>query len=221
MMRPGMAVLPWLVALLVAGCGGGGDEPTAPPSPEQALGPGGRCDLTALPSDDEGDRGEGSDPALRQELLELSEADQAERTGEVSGNNDAERTDRLKEIIGEYGWPTRRMVGEDGASAAWLIAQHSDQDLEFQRQALELMCAAALAGEADVTELAYLVDRVAVNSGEPQVYGTQVGSCEEGLAVPEPIADEAHVDERRAQAGLDPLEEYLEFVHDGCTSDGG
>jgi hypothetical protein len=211
-----------LVALLLAGgaaaCGGGGDDPADSPSPSASGAPiTGDCDLASLPPDEERDRGEGTEPELRQELLAMQDADQAERTGEVNANNDAERTDRLKEIIEEYGWPTRGMVGEDGASAAWLIAQHADQDPEFQRAALALMCTAALAGEADVTELGYLVDRVAVNAGEPQVYGTQIGDCEGGRAVPQPIADEAHVDERRAHVGMEPLEEYLEFFHDGCT----
>jgi hypothetical protein len=212
----GRVSLASLAVLLLAACGGG-DDPAVSPSPsgsEASVTAG--CDLEALPPDEERDRGEGGEPELRQELLEMQDADQAERTGEVNANHDAERTDRLKELIGEYGWPTRRMVGEDGASAAWLIAQHADQDPAFQREALALMCTAALAGEADVTELGYLVDRVAVNAGEPQVYGTQVGDCVDGRALPQPIADEAHVDERRAHVGMEPLEEYLEFFHEGC-----
>ncbi len=155
---------------------------------------------------------------LQAELVEMMDADQAERTGQVAGNGDRARTERLAEIIDEHGWPIRSLVGTDGATAAWLIAQHSDQDMEFQERALELMRAAVDDEEADPTELAYLEDRVASNRGEPQIYGTQV-SCVEGTPQPRPIADEEHVDERRAEVGLPPLSEYLEEMAAPCAEE--
>lgn len=155
---------------------------------------------------------------LQAELVEMQAADQAERTGEVAGNGDRERTARLAEIIDEYGWPTRSLVGAEGATAAWVIAQHSDLDVEFQERALELMRNAVADGEADPTELAYLEDRVAANHGEPQIYGTQIG-CVDGEAVPGPIADEEDVEERRAEMGLQPLSEYLEELAEICAEE--
>lgn len=85
-----------------------------------------------------------SHPALRTELLELQRVDQEVRaSGSIAasemGDVDAGNTARLKAIIAEYGWPTRSMVGEDGASAAWLLAQHADRDPEFQRSVLRVM----------------------------------------------------------------------------------
>ena len=41
---------------------------------------------------------------------------------------------RLREIIGRHGWPGKSLVGTDGAQAAWLLVQHSDQDRVFQKQ---------------------------------------------------------------------------------------
>jgi hypothetical protein len=158
-----------------------------------------------------------TEPELRAELVELLDADQAERTGEVTANNDRARTERLKEIIDEYGWPTVAQVGAEGATAAWAIAQHSDHDVEFQEQALELMTAAVAAGEADPSQLAFLVDRVAVNQGRPQTYGSQMG-CVDGTAVPAPIGDEDKVDQRRADIGLDPLADYLAQFAEACAS---
>lgn len=157
-------------------------------------------------------------PELQAELVEMQAADQAERTGQSSEDGDRERTKRLTEIIDEFGWPTRSLVGTDGATAAWVIAQHSDQDVEFQERALELMREAVTDDEADPTELAYLEDRVATNRGEPQIYGTQIG-CVDGEAVPGPIADEANVDERRADAGLQPLDEYLAELAELCAEE--
>ena len=46
---------------------------------------------------------------------------------------------KLQSIIAEIGWPTISKVGIEAASAAWLIAQHSDFDKDFQNRCLELM----------------------------------------------------------------------------------
>lgn len=159
------------------------------------------------------------EPELRAELLEMMEADQAERTGEVGGDwNDEERTARLVEIMDEHGWPGVDLVGEDGATAAWVIAQHSDLDVDVQERALELMREAVAAGQADATELAYLEDRVALNTGNPQIYGTQIG-CVDGRAEPAEMVDPESVDQRRAEAGLEPLADYLAELQPDCEAE--
>ncbi|SEF15130.1 DUF6624 domain-containing protein [Jiangella alba] len=186
------------LVLLVTGCAGDDDAGPAPtPSPaERAL-----------------------DQELQAELLELKAQDQAERSPEYIGEwHDQERTDRLAEIVDEHGWPGSDLVGTDGASAAWVIAQHSDLDPEFQQRALELMRPAAEAGRADLGELAYLEDRVALNAGGEQVYGTQI-ACVDGVPEPAPLADPETVDERRAEAGLDPLDEYLATLDEACAAE--
>jgi len=63
-------------------------------------------------------------------------------------------------------------------------------------------------GEASAKNLAYLVDRVLVNSGSPQVYGTQCRSVD-GELVSQEIEDASEVDQRRASVGLGPVAEYL------------
>ena len=73
------------------------------------------------------------------------------------------------------------------------------------------MGAAVDADDADPSDYAYLVDRVRVAKGEPQVYGTQWGSDAEGNPEPRtPIEDEAMVDVRRAAVGLGTIDDYLE-----------
>ena len=109
------------------------------------------------------------------------------------------------------------MVGIDGGTAAWLIAQHADFDVEYQER-MRLMRPLVNAGEADASEMAYLVDRVAVNNGEPQGYGTQIGCGPDG-AEPAKIADEANVDDRRAEVGLDPLADYLAEIDEMCATE--
>ena len=173
--------------------------------------------------DDDGDPGgtaaDVAEPALRQELLDMQEADQAERTGEADAVwDDRPRTERLAEIIDEHGWPGHDLVGEDGASAAWVVAQHSDLDVEFQRRALDLMRDAVERDDADATELAYLEDRVALADGGPQVYGTQIG-CVDGRAEPAELAEPDRVDDLRAEVGLEPLADYLAELADACAAE--
>jgi uncharacterized protein DUF6624 len=122
---------------------------------------------------------------------------------------DARNMDRLEEIIRQYGWPGKGLVGEEASKAAFLILQHSN--LTRQEKYLPLLKKAARKGDARPADVAMLEDRVLVRRGKKQVYGTQLRSGPEtgGKLVLEPIEDEKHVDKRRASVGLMPLKEYL------------
>jgi Family of unknown function (DUF6624) len=121
---------------------------------------------------------------------------------------DADNLTWLKDVVAEVGWPGRSIVGQDGAHAAWLLAQHADRDPAFQRRCLDLITEAAKSGEVSLTELAYLTDRVLLAEGQLQEYGTQMTGREEGWA-PRRLRDPANVDERRAAVSLGPLSENI------------
>ena len=40
---------------------------------------------------------------------------------------DRENTEWLGSVIDQQGWPTRTLVGDDGARNAWLLAQRADR----------------------------------------------------------------------------------------------
>jgi hypothetical protein len=61
------------------------------------------------------------------------------------------------------------------------------------------------ADEVEPVHTAYLLDRVCIRRGQPQVYGTQVGPDGQ----PFPIGDAVRVDARRRSVGLGPLATYL------------
>jgi len=113
---------------------------------------------------------------------------------------DAENANRLGQILSDHGWPGTSLVGEQGAHNAWLIAQHADHEAMVQRQALELLTDAVARGEARPRELAYLTDRVRLNEGREQVFGTQMRPDENARPVPAPIEDRERLDDRRAEA---------------------
>ncbi len=118
---------------------------------------------------------------------------------------DIESADFLEKVIEEHGWPTISMVGQDGADAAWLIAQHADARPELQQRALQLMEVAVANGEANPAKLAYLTDRVLVSQKKPQRYGTQFGVDSDGVHRPYRIEPGEAIDLRRAKVGLPPL----------------
>ena len=116
---------------------------------------------------------------------------------------DHTNTMHLRRIIAEHGWPTITLVGQDGARAAWLLAQHADADPAFQTECLGLMARAVARGEASRVSLAWLTDRVRLAHGDGQLYGTQF-EFRDGRWRPRHLADEK-VDERRRALGLDSL----------------
>ncbi|RPI92451.1 MAG: hypothetical protein EHM40_12990 [Chloroflexi bacterium] len=138
-------------------------------------------------------------------LLWMAKNDQHERQAFLNGkpwNNQIDRrnTQIMKKIVAQYGWPGEKQVGQLGAQAAWLLVQHADHDRAFQKQCHSLLAEAVKRNDAQAKHLAYLTDRVCVGDGVPQIYGTQFEY---------PIADQEHVDERRAAVGLSSLAEYL------------
>jgi hypothetical protein len=124
---------------------------------------------------------------------------------------DVENTKRMKEIVKQIGWPTLSLVGEEVSSDAWLLVQHADHDVAFQMRCLELMKAAD-EGDVEKHDIAYLEDRIRVNQGRGQIYGTQFRQ-ENQQHIPQPIEDEMNVDVRRAEMGMGPLSEQIELMY--------
>jgi hypothetical protein len=164
------------------------------------------------------------DEELRRELLARRDEDQRIRTlvspppgqhairlpDEVAAEwrrIDEDNTRWLGELIGARGWPGQTLAGEDGAAAAWLLAQHADGDPVRQRAFLDALRGAVGQGEASSAHLAYMEDRVRVNAEQPQLYGTQF-TVTNGHFGPCPIEDPHRLDERRAEAGLEPFADY-------------
>jgi len=133
--------------------------------------------------------------ALRQELLALAEQEQRFGSRSQADNRDSEEaqrqllepmgrlTQRQADILDTYGWPAKSLAGEDGAEAAWTLALHTMHDPDVLRRCLALLEDAAVAGEAEPWQVAFLVDRVALVERNIQVYGTTIcGKRMGGLA---------------------------------------
>lgn len=133
---------------------------------------------------------------------------------QVEKDNFARHQPVLEDIVKRYGYPGFRQVGEKSANNFWLLVQHADAHSAFQQQILRLMLAEVRSKNASPMNYAYLADRVAVNSGQPEEYGTQVVYEGPGLgkAVPKSLRDPKNANKRRASIGMEPLEQYLEMM---------
>lgn len=155
-------------------------------------------------------------PEIATEITVMYNADQdmrikAEKDDSIWDETmDPRNTARMKKIVEQIGWPTISKVGEKASGDAWLLVQHADRDVEFQKHCLGLMKAEP-AGEVAMHDIAYLEDRVRVNSGRPQLYGTQF-RWESNKPIQD-IEDLEHVEERRKEMGLNTLAENLEEMY--------
>ncbi len=124
---------------------------------------------------------------------------------------DSGSTAFMKNVLNEYDWIDQKRFGERVSMGAWLLVQHADDHVELQRLALTRMEPYLKTGGVSAKDYAYLWDRVAVNSGEKQRYGTQpTWECSDaGQLTLQPMEDPERVNERRAEMGMSTVEQSL------------
>jgi len=120
--------------------------------------------------------------------------------------NKAENERELQKLLDQYGWPTTSEVTEYAAAGAALIINHASHALRVKY--FPMLEKAFKAGQAQPLRYAKMKDRLLVEEGKKQLYGTQM-KFEHMTRIPYPILDPGHVDQRRAKIGLGPLTPYL------------
>ena len=158
------------------------------------------------------------DEETRRELFELGAlfdgyAEEMERIH-------VENARSLEGILDRHGWPGISIAGEDGAEAAWIVAQHAISLPAFQRRCLALISELTDRGDVPLRHRAYLTDRIRFNERRPQVYGTIFDWDEEGALSPWTLESPESVDALRARAGLHPLAERTAEVRRRAEADG-
>ncbi len=150
---------------------------------------------------------------LKKVLIEMMGKDQEMRRSNLFNVElDKENTENLKRIIDEYGWPTISLVGEKASHGAWLITQHADFNVVFQKECLKLMRKAYKNKDVWIQDIAYLCDRVLVNSHKPQLFGTQFYINTKGQFVTRPIKNRHLLEQRRKKYKLTSFEEYQKLL---------
>ena len=153
---------------------------------------------------------------LNRELGNSPKADPARQAQaiEMMRQTDSLNYGALTRIVDRYGFPGYDLLGNDGSNHFWLLVQHQDRHPDFQERVLKLMEVAVKQDKASAKDYAYLVDRVAVNTGKLQVYGTQMTlNADRSSFEPKPCVDPERLDERRASVGLGTMASYIDIMN--------
>ncbi len=103
-------------------------------------------------------------------------------------------------IIDEHGWLSKRHIGKAANHTLFLAIQHA-ADHSVREKYFPLLRASAENGDSELSDMATMQDRMLVEEGELQLYGTQ-SKMVDGELVPFPIADPESVNKRRRKVGL-------------------
>jgi len=130
---------------------------------------------------------------------------------------DAANTAELKTLLKVYPWFTISKFGKQADKDAWLLVQHADMDLPFQKQVLAVLEKLYMIGETDKSDYGYLFDRVAaIGEHRPQRYGTQGHCVGPSKWEPHPIEDESNLEARRKSLDMMTMAEYQKLFKNIC-----
>ncbi len=155
------------------------------------------------------------DEAASQFFLSGPTQDKEKRAAELKklAEIDHRIAERMKWIVAKFGWPTPAMVGREASFNAWLLVQHATGDLPFQKLCLGLIEPLARSKVIPGDNYAYLYDRVQVEDGKLQRFGTQ-GKNDEVFLWINSVENPDKLDEYRKQYGLGPLDDYAKLLAD-------
>ena len=136
--------------------------------------------------------------------------DQENRSAGTVEDMEVDRINQQKvvSIIEKCGFPSVESHGSKTVEAAFLVFQHAGR--KMREKYFPLILESAKKGDLKLAWVALMEDRMLMDRGEKQKYGSQVhkaaGESEWKLW---PIEDPANVNVRRAEVGLDRIEDYL------------
>ena len=127
---------------------------------------------------------------------------------QVIERHDAANLLKVTKLLDKYGWLSAQDVGEKGNSALFLVIQHADR--KTWEKYVPVMRDAVKRKHANAADLAKLEDRLALEQGKKQLYGTQLGRDKTtNRYYVFPIEDPDHLDARRIEMGLDSMRVYV------------
>ena len=126
--------------------------------------------------------------------------------------NDQKNQKILRSILEDIGWPSIECFSSEERNNAWLIAQHADNDVQFQIYCIQKMFEKWKSSEIQPIHVVYLYDRIEVNSGRKQLFGTQfILRKKEAKIEPKPLEYDYKITNKcRKVFGLPSLESYLD-----------
>ena len=141
----------------------------------------------------------------RQILSEVLESDQRIRKANEPikyAKEDHRNQELVISIIEKCGMPTLKEVNQRQMDAIWLGLQHSTE--EIRKKYFPQIEKAVKNGDLSKGQYALMKDRILMDEGKPQIYGSQIKNGKlYKLENPETV------NERRKEIGMEPIEDYL------------
>ncbi len=146
---------------------------------------------------------------IRQDDQEIRmEEDVSKIDFDLMREQDFNNLGKVISIIEQCGMPTSNDVDKQHIETIFLVLQHSS--LKYQKAYFSLLENSAKNGDLTKSSIAKLKDRMLVNQGKPQIYGTQLKiDIESNTSTLYEIEQPEFVNKRRKEVGLEPLQEYL------------
>ena len=111
-------------------------------------------------------------------------------------------------ILDSFGWLSQQQIGYMANQSIWLVIQHAP--IETQEKYLSLLKESVEEGGSEGWYLAFLEDRILMRTNKKQKYGSQlIQNKETGEYKLYQVEDPENLNKRRAEIGLEPIEDYL------------
>jgi len=141
---------------------------------------------------------------------ELAQCNKVRYDPKLGATIDSDNTAYLIKLVQEIGWIDVPRFGAPASRDAFLIVQHSFH-IPLMMAALPLIEQDMKAKRLDGKPYAMLFDRLQLELGKKQKYGTQLGANDRGDMVVMALEDRKNVDTVRKAIGLSPLADDLRF----------
>ncbi|CAM1344178.1 DUF6624 domain-containing protein [Tenacibaculum amylolyticum] len=142
-------------------------------------------------------------------LSEVYESDQRIRKSNELlkyAKEDHRNQELVISIIEKCGMPTLKEVGQKHMNAIWLGLQHSNK--KIRKKYFQQIEKAVENGDLSKQQYALMKDRILMDEGKPQIYGSQIKNGKlYKLENPETV------NERRKEMGMGTIEDYLKYFN--------
>jgi tetratricopeptide (TPR) repeat protein len=153
------------------------------------------------------------DQSIREEYYNICEthgnqSKEADSILKLMSTIDSLNTNKIVEVIDQYGYPVDSMLNSNIKNVVFLVLLHSD--INVQKRYLNLIKKESKKGKIQKSQYAYLYDKIKVNEGEKQKFGTQIiynniKKCDELY----PVKNLKKINCYRKQYDMDSIENYL------------
>ncbi len=159
-----------------------------------------RDQLVKLAIDDQSARKNLPKQATSKQLKELEKEDQ-------------KRTAEMMDLLKVCGTPSAENIGLDGSRAVWVLSIHTD--VSTMKKIHKIFQSLYKKGKGGVFYwgIPFLVDRIRVEEGKKQLYGTQYHFDKKNTLRNFPILKPQLVNQRRAEYDLPPIEGELDELN--------